>query len=111
MENYAAKVLFAAQAERRQEHGEEVIREEVAGPEVPFTCPFCGEVYQVSEELAGKKISCRNCREPCKVDSPKSTNRARRPRPKFSWQMVGFGAFLALVFILIGFLMGRISRS
>jgi hypothetical protein len=111
MENYAAKVLFAAQADPRQARGEEIIREEAAGPEIPFACPFCGEAYQVSEDLAGKKITCRNCREPCKVDSPKTTKKTRRNRSKFSWQMVWLGALLALVFILIGFLMGRVSRS
>jgi hypothetical protein len=106
MESYAAKVLFAAPA-----RGEEVAAEPPVGPEIPFSCPFCGEAYQVSEDLAGKKITCRNCREPCKVDSPKAKKKSRRTKPRVSWRLAGLGVLLALVFILIGYLIGRISRS
>ena len=65
IEREAVKILFSAAAKAEEE---EVIRAEPQGPEIPFVCPFCNESYQVSEQLAGKKINCRNCREPCRVD-------------------------------------------
>jgi hypothetical protein len=105
MENFAAKVLFASQGQK-----EEVIRPEAEGPEVPFICPFCGEAYQVSEDLAGKKITCRNCREPCKVDEPKP-KKVRVPKARFSWTLVWLCVFLSAFSFLVGFLLGRISRS
>jgi transcription elongation factor Elf1 len=36
---------------------------------IPFTCPVCGERYEVSEKLAGKKILCRVCGEPARAPS------------------------------------------
>jgi DNA-directed RNA polymerase subunit RPC12/RpoP len=101
MENYAAKVLFAAPAAK-----EEVIKPEAEGPEVPFVCPFCGEAYQVSEDLAGKTITCRNCREPSRVDAP-GRKKLRVRRERFPWQLVWFCAALALGSLLVGFLLGR----
>jgi hypothetical protein len=39
-------------------------KEEKEEPEgIKFVCSFCDETYQVSEELAGKAIRCRNCGE------------------------------------------------
>jgi uncharacterized paraquat-inducible protein A len=105
MENFAAKVLFATQVKK-----EEVIQPEPEGPEIPFVCPFCGEAYQVSEDLAGKKITCRNCREPCKVDEP-TPKKKRVPKASSSWQLVWLCLFLSLVSFLVGFLLGRISKS
>jgi hypothetical protein len=105
MENYAAKILFAAPAQ-----AEEVIQEAPDGPEIPFACPFCGEAYQVSEDLAGKKITCRNCREPCKVEKP-TTKKRRRKKPRQSWQLVGLCIFLSLLFLLIGLILGQILKS
>ncbi len=36
---------------------------------IPFTCPVCGERYEVSEKLAGKKMLCRVCGEPARAPS------------------------------------------
>jgi hypothetical protein len=105
MENYAAKVLFAAQA-----RAEEIIQPTAAGPEIPFACPFCGEIYQVSEDLAGKKITCRNCRVPSNVETNTAKKR-RRPKAGKSWHPVWLSIALGLLFILLGFLIGRISKS
>ena len=55
MESYAAKVLFSAPC--GEETPEATIQTERVGPQLPFTCPFCGELYQVSAELAGKKLN------------------------------------------------------
>jgi hypothetical protein len=105
MENYAAKVLFAAQA-----RSEEVIREEAPGPEIPFACPFCGEAYQVSEDLAGKKITCRNCREACKVDKRKE-KKARKRKTGYPSNLVWIYILLSLVFLMIGLFLGRLFKS
>jgi len=110
MESYAAKVLFAAPGLAARAEDRDVVeqQEPPTGAEVPFTCPSCGAAYQVSEELAGKKINCRNCQEPCRVHSPKPNKRPRRQesfRP-FVW----FAVLLSLLFIAIGFLLGRLSR-
>ena len=67
LEREAAKMLFSAPTQG----DEEVARAEPQGPEIAFVSPFCNEAYKVSEELAGKKINCRNCREPCRVDAKK----------------------------------------
>ena len=37
---------------------------------IPFTCSQCGTTYDVDEELAGKTIRCRQCREYGKVPRP-----------------------------------------
>jgi hypothetical protein len=105
MENYAAKVLFAAQA-----RSEEVIKEETSGPEIPFACPFCGEAYQVSEDLAGKKITCRNCREPCKVDKRKG-KKTRKSKARYPAHLLWICVLLSLFFLAIGLLLGRLLKS
>ena len=103
MESFAAKVLFSTPAAG----AEEVVQEEVKGPEILFACPFCGEAYQVSEDLAGKKITCRNCREPCKVDAPAKKKKKRRIRAKVNWQTIGICVVVAVFFLLLGLLLGR----
>ena len=40
------------------------------GPQITFACPFCWETYDVSADLAGKKINCRGCSEPSIVLMP-----------------------------------------
>jgi OmpA-OmpF porin, OOP family len=39
-------------------------------PTVPFACPQCGESYAVSQELVGRVIACRGCRELGRVSAP-----------------------------------------
>jgi hypothetical protein len=95
LEREAAKIIFSAPAKPQ----EEVARADPQGPEIPFVCPFCGEAYQVSEELAGKKITCRNCREPCRVD-------AKHVPPlnfhgRSFWLGVGVGALLTVLAVLL----------
>jgi len=123
MENFAAKVLFAAQGQPKEETIE-AIPAEVVGPEVLFVCPFCHEEYNVSADLAGKKITCRNCREPCKVDdgtvddddddeveeTPKRKKRRGKKSP-FPHQLLWLCVFLSLFFLLVGLLLGRIFTS
>lgn len=53
------KVLFAAPAQPAEVHAVE----SDGRPQITFVCPFCNEVYPISEDLAGKKINCRNCYE------------------------------------------------
>ena len=97
MEAYAAKVLFASKP-----GPEEVIPAQAEGPEILFECPFCGDSYLVSVELAGKPIRCRSCREMCRVDEPEDEpvkRRRRRRKIKYSLRFV-------LICIAIAFLMG-----
>ena len=51
----ARKVLTGESAQRKQL--------------LEFVCPVCGETYEVSEKLAGKKILCRVCGEPARAPS------------------------------------------
>jgi hypothetical protein len=95
LEREAAKLLFSAPAQGN----EEVARAEPQGPEMAFVCPFCQEAYQVSEELAGKKINCRNCREPCRVDAKKLADPVLKGLP--FWLGVVVGA-MAMALIGIG---------
>jgi DNA-directed RNA polymerase subunit RPC12/RpoP len=104
METYAAKILFSARA-----RGEEIIREAVTGPEIPFACPFCGEAYQVSADLAGKQITCRNCRQACNVPAPEPKKKTRRKNANVSWGLVAFCVFLSLVSIVLGLLLSRLG--
>ncbi len=91
LEREAAKIIFSAPAKP----AEEIAHATPQGPEIPFVCPFCGETYQVSEDLAGKKITCRNCREPCRVDAKPVA------APEFNgrsfWLGVGVGVVLTLL--------------
>ncbi len=96
LERQAVKILFAAPAPSGEE---EVHRAQPTGPEIPFVCPFCGEAYQVSAELAGKKINCRNCREPCRVGKPADTP-AETHAGNF-WLGVVVGFVLATVMVLV----------
>ena len=92
LEREAAKMLFSAPAEG----AEEVARAEPQGPEISFVCPFCNEAYQVSEDLAGKKINCRNCREPCRVDAKKVRKRVLKGLPFWLGVVVGAAAMALL---------------
>jgi hypothetical protein len=69
LEREAAKIIFSTQAKPEDA---EVVRAKPQGPEVVFVCPFCNATYQVSEDLAGKAMKCRNCRELSKVDAKRS---------------------------------------
>ena len=53
LEREAAKMLFQAPAAKE----EPAAPAQPQGPEIAFVCPFCNEEYQVSEDLAGKKIT------------------------------------------------------
>ena len=94
LEREAAKIIFSAPAKPK-----EVVHAEPQGPEIPFVCPFCNEGYPVSEELAGKTISCRNCREPSRVGakkiSPPVTNRQNL------WPGVVIGIVLTLIAVVV----------
>jgi hypothetical protein len=85
-EREAAKLLFGATAKTE----EEVARGESDDVEIPFVCPFCNETYLVSAELAGKKINCRNCREPCRVEGGKKEVPEDKPRPRQRTFSLGF---------------------
>ena len=94
LEREAAKIIFSAPAKPK-----EVARAEPQGPEIPFVCPFCSEAYPVSEEFAGKTISCRNCREPSRVGakkiSPPVANR------QIFWPGVVVGVVLTLIAVVL----------
>jgi hypothetical protein len=100
LEREAVKIIFSAPAKA----AEEVVRAEPQGPEIPFVCPFCNEAYQVSEDLAGKVINCRNCREPSRVDA-KKTPPPIEPRRAF-WPGVVLGVALALIAVALLKLIG-----
>jgi hypothetical protein len=110
MENFAAKVLFSTPG--RSDEAAEVltIPGDDSQAQIPFTCPFCGENYAVSADLADKKINCRNCREPSRVDGP-AKKKPRRPRadvaPNFAWLYVLLGIVILFLGIIIGILLGR----
>ena len=92
LEREAVKILFSAPAQP-----EEVVRAEPEGPEIAYICPFCGETYQVSKELAGKTITCRNCREPGRVDADKQKpKRATRRGIHFRSFWLGFALGVAV---------------
>src|SRR5262249_40231250 len=99
LEREAAKIIFSAPAKPK-----EVVRAEPQGPEVSFVCPFCNEAYPVSEEFAGKTISCRNCREPSRVGakkiSPPVANRQNL------WPGVIVGVVLTLIVVVLLKLVG-----
>jgi hypothetical protein len=95
LEREAAKILFSAPAKVE----EDVARAQAQGPQIPFVCPFCNEAYPVSAELAGKTISCRNCREPSRVGakkiSPPVANRQNL------WPGVVIGVVLTLIAVVL----------
>jgi transcription elongation factor Elf1 len=93
LEREAAKIIFSAAAKS----DEETVPAEPQGPEIAFVCPFCNEAYRVSEELAGKKINCRNCREACRVDTKK---RPRKPLNGWSF-WVGFALGIGLTVVAV----------
>ena len=109
MENFAARVLFAAPSQKA-EPAEEIIPAPGVGPEITFTCPFCNESYQVSQDLAGKKISCRNCREPCKVDELEEAPRRPKKRDKSAHRGIWAWLLVALLILVVGILLGRLTR-
>src|ERR1700719_1830936 len=61
-----------AQAEPRPSAGKHKAGTNAPAPRkagIPFACPVCGERYEVSEKLAGKKMLCRVCGEPARAPS------------------------------------------
>jgi hypothetical protein len=109
MENFAARVLFAAPA-RKDDSAEEIIPAAEFGPQITFTCPFCSETYQVSVELAGKKISCRNCGQPFKVDEIDKEPHLHEKKGKRKRHDAWMWIVVALLFLAIGILLGRLTR-
>ena len=101
LEREAVKIIFSAPAKPGEE---EVVRAEPEGPEIAYVCPFCGEAYQVSKELAGKTITCRNCREPGRVDAdkqkPKRTAR-RGIHVRSFWLGFALGVAVAVLGVLL----------
>jgi hypothetical protein len=94
LEREAAKILFSTPSKPE----EQIPSKEAHGPEILFVCPFCNETYPVSTELAGKKINCRNCREPCRVDSIKIKSKRRSV---FSfWLGLGLGIVLTVLAVV-----------
>jgi hypothetical protein len=95
LEREAAKIIFSAPAKPK-----EVVRAELQGPEIPFVCPFCNEAYPVSEELAGKTISCRNCREPSRVGAKKISPPVANPRTLWPGVIIGVAVTVIAVILL-----------
>jgi hypothetical protein len=96
LEREAAKMLFSAPAAPEVP----AAPAQPVGSEIAFVCPFCGEAYQVSEELAGKKITCRNCREPVRVDAKKPRQRGAKALPFWLGIVVGVAAATLIVIVL-----------
>jgi len=63
-------------------------------------CPFCSEAYPVSEELAGKTISCRNCREPSRVRAKKIAPPVAHRQNIWPGVVIGVGLTLIAVVLL-----------
>jgi len=103
LERDAAKILFSTPTKPE----EPVAAATPKGPEIEFVCPFCNETYQVSVDLAGKKINCRNCREPCRVDSIKSTSEPRSVPMLWLGLGVVIG-ILATVLVVVALKLARI---
>ena len=97
LEREAAKMLFSASAKPEDA---EVVRAEPQGPEIAFVCPFCNEAYQVSADLAGQAVKCRNCHEPCRVDAPKTSAPAAVGRSFWLGVIVGVLGTLGIVLVL-----------
>jgi hypothetical protein len=98
LEIEAAKIIFSTPA--KADH-DEVVQAAPQGPEIPFVCPFCDETYQVSAELAGKKITCRNCREPCRVDALHKSPPGALSRAYFFWVGASAGIAFSTVVVLL----------
>jgi DNA-directed RNA polymerase subunit RPC12/RpoP len=43
------------------------------------SCPFCGKVYQIKEELLGKRVVCPGCRKAFSIPPPLSDQTERSP--------------------------------
>lgn len=39
---------------------------------IPFTCPNCKKAYKLKDEVAGKRVTCSNCRQTSLVPVPKT---------------------------------------
>ena len=46
----------------------------VGGSEINFGCPACGKMFRGSPLLAGKKFTCRDCRQVFEVSESKRLN-------------------------------------
>ena len=109
MENFAARVLFAAPSQK-EEAAPEIISAPSNSPEITYTCPFCRESYPVSVELAGKAISCRNCREPGRVDEVEPEPKPRKRRTRGERRRALIVILVALLFLAVGILLGRLTN-
>ncbi len=106
---------------------------------IAFQCPHCSTDLKAREELAGRKIKCRSCGEPVRVeaDAPKpdgddefATPRGRTPPPrrkaagKTSRRTSGpsgrnvaldlaikWGPYVAAAAVLIGMLVASLSNN
>jgi hypothetical protein len=97
LEREAAKILFSTPSKPE----ESAASTEPRGPEIAFVCPFCNEAYSVSEELAGKKINCRNCREASRVDGKKTPPRKPKGLPFWLGIVVGIGVGAGFSLLLV----------
>ena len=99
----AVKALFAAPARPQEVHAVEPD----GRPQITFVCPFCNEMYAVSEELAGKKINCRNCYEASRAPGKEKNAKELEPPPALPaaatepWYY-GFAEQLANVGMVVG---------
>lgn len=75
-ETEAVKALFTAPS--RTEEAIPVVDSD-SRPQLIFICPFCSETYPVSEDLAGKKINCRNCYEASRAPGKEKKSKSREP--------------------------------
>lgn len=70
-----------------------------------FNCPHCGGVTRVAEEFAGKHGPCIHCGRAVEIPpAPPSSRRGRgeRPRNKAIVRVLGFGAAILAMAVLIG---------
>lgn len=95
LEREAAKIIFSAPAKPK-----EAVGAEPHGPEIAFVCPFCNEAYPVSEELAGKTMRCRNCRESSRVGAKKNSPPVTYPRSFWPGVIIGVAVTLIAVILL-----------
>ena len=84
-------------------------REEETRPiTIEFTCK-CGRLYRVSDALAGRKATCKNCQSPFVI--PAHPARAKAPRAKRPRKLVPLCVGAAIVLAVGGLVVSLIAMS
>jgi predicted Zn finger-like uncharacterized protein len=83
---------------------------------IRIICPQCTHSYSVADELAGRKIRCKNCGEPIKIPRPEVADEPEspdEPRPVQAavWSAKNIAALIGILAVLGFILMVVISTA